>query len=263
MKVSILIVSFSRDQEFLRYSLRSIRKFATGFHEVVVVVPRHDEKAFDWVPSFDARLEVFDEEEGKGMLHHELMKIMGDVWCPEADAIAHMDSDCMFWEDAKVDDYVIGGRPVMYRERFDSVVNKLRLNWKAAVKAATGIDPEWDGMTRHPCVFLPETYKLTRQLIEAHTGRSTKDYILSCRNAFPQTFAEFPTLAAVALQHHPEKYHWVDHHTEAADGGYVYVAGRDRMVAMWTHAGVTRYKKECDAILAGERSAAFSAHEVK
>jgi hypothetical protein len=41
-KVGILYRSYGRDHEFLKYSLRSVAKFARGFHRLVVVVPQCD-----------------------------------------------------------------------------------------------------------------------------------------------------------------------------------------------------------------------------
>lgn len=262
MNAQILIVSFLRDADFLRYCLRSISKFATGFSAVQVVVPSHDADEFSWVRNWGANVNLFDQREGKGMLHHEYQKIAADLWCPGADIIVYMDSDCMFWEDAKPEDYVHEGKPILFRERYDQIVNRIRLNWKSAVKMATGIDPVYETMVRHPAVHLPETCRKTREVIEAHTGRTAEDYVLSCRNEFPQSFAEFPTLGAVALQFTPEKYHWVDHRIETEDGGYEYVAGRDRMIASWSHGRVERYQRELEAILAGERAGSFSAHKL-
>ena len=81
MKVEIFIVSFLRDAEFLRYCLKSIDKFATGFSGVTVVIPNRDVDAMRWVKQeFGARLCGFDEAPNKGMLHHEYQKIIADKW---------------------------------------------------------------------------------------------------------------------------------------------------------------------------------------
>lgn len=245
----IFIVSFKRDAEFLRYALRSIEKFATGFTGITVLVPRTDFRSFEWVHRTPSKLRFFDENPNCGMLHHQAKIIEADIWCPNAETILFMDSDCMFWEPVTPADYFVDGRPVLYRERYATLTNKLRLNWKEAVFNATGIDPEWETMCRHPAVHLRETIAHTRQRIETHTGKSSEDYILSCRNDFPQTFAEFPTLGAVAITHFSARYNFVDYDVTTPDGGYDYRRGKDRMTAHWSHGGIEAYRAACEEIL--------------
>jgi hypothetical protein len=249
MRCEIFVVSFSRDVEFLRYALKSIRRFATGFAGITVVVPDQDDDLFAWVYDYGAKLRTFNECPGKGMLHHEYQVMIADRWCPFADAILHMDSDCMFWEPVTPADYFVDGRPILYRERYATLTNKLRLNWKKAVFDATEIDCDWDCMTRLPIVHLPETYKKAREIICDHTQQTVESYILSCRNEFPQSYAEFNTLGSVAIAHFPERYHFVDYDVRTPDGGYDYVRGKDRMTCGWSHGGIERYRKEWDEIL--------------
>lgn len=249
MNVEILIVTFARDIHFLRYCLRSIHKFATGFSGVTIVVPAHDYDAFQWVKEFGAKVAWFQEVLGKGMLHHEAQIIASDLWCPTADAILHLDSDCMFWEAVTPADYLIEGRAVLYRERFTTLTNKIRLKWKEAVMDAIGIDPEWETMVRHPAIHWRATYVKTRELIELRKGRHFEEYILSCENSFPQTFAEFPTLGTVAMHHFPALYHFVDYDVTTHDGGYLYDHGEDKLVALWSHGGIDQYRQQCEDIL--------------
>jgi hypothetical protein len=249
VKVRIFIVSFHRDVEFLRYCLKSIQKYATGFEGVTIAVPINEHLLFDWVKDYGADLGVFEEDPAKGMMHHEYEKMTADIWCPSADAILHLDSDCMFWEPASPDDFFVNGKPILFRERYATLKNKLRLHWKKAVFDATGIDPEWETMVRHPAVHLRETYAITRTVIFGHTKRPVREYILSCRNEFPQEFAEFPTLGSVAIAHIPGKYHFVEYDVTTPDGGYPYDRERDFVTAHWSHGGIERYREVSEAIL--------------
>jgi hypothetical protein len=70
--VSIFYVTYARDLEFFRYSIRSVSKFARGFTEVVVLVPMSDVQAFSLcggMAGVPMSVIGYDEVAGKGMLH--------------------------------------------------------------------------------------------------------------------------------------------------------------------------------------------------
>lgn len=250
MKTEILIVSFQRDLEFLRCALRSIQKFARGFSGVTVLVPHQEEAMFGFVTKMGFKLIGYQEWSKNGFMAHADQIIHADQWCPEADAILFMDSDCLFWEEAEPFDYIYARRrPILYRERYDTLTNKLRLNWQAAVISATGITPYWETMVRHPAIHIPEVFQKTRELIKQRTQMSATLYINGCVGTFPQSFAEFPTLGAVAIEHFADRYHFVDHDVRTPDGGYDYQHGRDKMIALWSHHGVEHYRRFIEEIL--------------
>lgn len=238
MRVDILCVTFSRDVPFLRAMLASVEKFATGFGATHLVVPSHEHELFaSWLPSW-VILHSYPEIAGKGMIQHEAEILRADFWCPLADAILHLDSDCIFTQPVTPLDYLHEGRPIIYREHFETfpLAHPIRYGWKKTVRAATGIDPVWETMVRHPAIHLRTLYPAVRILIESYTGMSFYDYILSCQNEFPQTFAEFPTMGAVAIVHFPQFYRFVDF-----DGGgkdYPYRVATDRMISFWSHGGL-------------------------
>lgn len=226
MNVQILMVTHGKDLAFAKYAVKAIEKFATGFGPLVVVVPERDRLAFEKI----AKCVVgFSEREAKGMLHHMGMICMADDLLPNADAILHLDADCLFTEPVTPADYIIDGKPVLVRQAYESFKEyKTRYSWKKCVQAATGIDPIYETMCRHPSVHLPCTYQKTRELIEKTTGQNWMEYILSCRNEFPQTFAEFPTLGAVAYEHFRDLYHWID----------VENIPKSKVKEFWSHGGL-------------------------
>ncbi len=253
----ILIVTFRRDIEFLRYCLKAIEKFASGFGNVTVAVPIHEKGLYDWMPSF-VRTEFFEEPAGKGMMAHEREILRADELCQGADIIVHLDADCILWEPTTPKDFMIDGNPVIVREAFAKIGNPNRHIWKKCVDAAIGWEPEFETMTRHPQVYRRELYAKTRQLIEKKCGKSFESYVMACRNEFPQSFAEHPTLGAVALKHFPDDYTFVDYDRESDkrelgidhnDFQYVYRHGRDKLVECWTHGGVDRYRTLLDSVL--------------
>ena len=258
--VAILIVTYAKDIEFLRFCLRSIEKYTTGFAGVTVVVPRAEMGLYDWI-SPQIRMCYFQEEAGKGMLHHEVQKCRADEWIPGVDFIMHLDADCMFWKPAKPSDYLIRGRALMVRERYDAITGYAvagRKNWRIGVEAALGFKPEFETMVRHPQVYPRGIYSAVRKAVEAHTGMAFDDYVLSGRNEFPPSFGEFDTIGAIAIRDFPSRFHFVDY-DRAADCSrfgvdpalvqYLYRRDRDFLIEFWSHGGIEKYRAAAEQFL--------------
>jgi hypothetical protein len=258
--VAILIVTYQKDMEFLRYCLKSIEKYASGFLGVTLAVPDKERGLYDWVKH--ANVIYFPEVDGKGMLSHMAMKCRADELCPTASAIWHLDADCILWSPVIPADLFAEGKPVMVRERFADIKNPNRMIWQKNVERAIGIKPEYECMVRHGNVHLRDVYAKTRALVEDHTGMGFDAYVTSGRNGFPQEYAEFPTLGAVAIAHFRERYYCVDYDPakDARECGlpagtqfqYVYRRGRDRLAECWSHGGIEKYRTDIEAWLRGQ-----------
>ena len=176
------------------------------------------------------------------------MVLSAEKYC-SGDFILHMDSDVVFWEDCTPDDFVVDGKPILYREKFENFKHyAARYSWKKCVQDALGIDPEWETMVRHPAVHPRWIYPEVRYAIEQYTGTPFLDFVLSRENSFPQTFAEFPTIGAYAINEHPESYQWVDYTVNNPDGSYDYRHGKDKVKAFWSHGGVDGVRHELEII---------------
>ncbi len=256
--VAILIVTFARDMDFLRFCLKSIKRYALGFTGVTIVVPAREKGMYEWARG--CTIGYFDEPEGKGMMAHEVQKCYADRWCPNAEAIMHLDADCMLFRPAGPADFMVGGRILSVREPYVDIVNPNRHVWKRCVEDSIGVTPKYDYMVRHPQIHHRDVYERARVLVAGHTGVPFDDYVLGCKNDFPQGFAEFPLLGTVADAEFAHRYHF-ENYDKAADAlsigqrsedfQYVYRRNRDRLVEMWSHGGMSRYKSQCEAIAAG------------
>lgn len=234
MRTEILCLTHGKDMALLQAGLLpSIERFATGFQAVRVVVPDHERMLFaNALPGW-VKLGSYPEVRGKGMVQHEGEICRADHWCNEADAVLHMDADTMFVSPVSPASYFHEGKPILWRERFERfrLSHQNRYGWKAAVLAACGIDPEWETMCRHPAVHLRRTYGLTRAAVEQHTGKAFMEYVLSCRNEYPQTFAEFPALGAVAIALTPEQYHFINIESDVPNPC-------EHVIQFWSHGGL-------------------------
>ncbi len=262
--VAILIVSCKRDLELLACCILSIKKYAKGFNGVILAVPIDEVRYFQKFQGDGVILTTFIEPPGKGMMMHEVMICRADEICGDVDAILHLDSDCIFWKPVTPADYMPGGKYLMVRERYEWVAsrNPNRLIWGKCVERATGIIPEWETMVRHPNIYPRQLYSRLRHIVETHTGIKFNNYVLSCENGFPQGFAEFPTLGAIAINEMPERFHFVDY-DHARDGRecavpdgmtyqYLYRPERDFIAEGWSHAGFGRHRQEWQKFLNGD-----------
>lgn len=212
--MSIFIVSYAKDAEWLWYCLASIEKFASGFLEVVVAIPMGDELAHKphWERFKGIKWHGYEEAPAPlGMLDHMVRKCSADTFC-KGDLIAHVDADCVFIKPVTPADYMHDGKPVLLMEPFSllRVAHAGRYGWKKVVDAAIGGQVRFETMCRHPAVHWRKTYEATRHVIEGYTSKEFRDYVLSCKPDYPQGFAEFPTLGAIALRHFRSKYHFID-----------------------------------------------------
>lgn len=237
MRTGILMVTHANDIAFAVHSFESVRKFASGFVRKVVAVPLEDERTFlEAARPFGWAVVPFYQYPGKGFLEHMLAKCEAHTFLWDCEAILHLDADNLFTAPVTPEEYICDGKPILWRERYEDFRNTqgTRYSWKTCVRNATGIDPEFETMLRHPSVHLRRVYEKTREVIEAHTGMKMRDYILSCRNEYPQTFAEFPTLGAIAIAHFPELYSFV---TKEGDK-WTPNPGPEKLFNFWSHGGL-------------------------
>lgn len=221
MTCAIFIVSCAKHFAWLEYCLKSIAKYATGFSEVVLALPAQEplgdvNEMIDRCHVPVLRLHLEAEWPDKGMLWHEWMIVKSDLLCPDADLVLHMDSDCVFTEPVTPADYMVGVKPVLMYAGYDWLCRQQEniRNWQIAVEKAIGGPVENEFMRRHPAVHCRDVYLMTRNAISDHTKQAADRYIYSCKNEFPQGFAEFPTLGEVAWRKFRDHYHWINQETE-------------------------------------------------
>lgn len=212
MNSTIFIVSYRKDFPYLRYSLRSITKYAKGF-DTVLLVPNQDfDTAVDLVRQECPPCVVRsgDEWPGKGMLWHLAQVMRSDEHCPDADLIFHFDSDCAFIEPVTPETYMVDGEPRLIYESFASMnakgideCNK----WQVCTQACLPFDVLYETMRMHPEVYWRDLYPLARKLVEQKVNRPIDEHIADGPNSFPQQFCEYNTLGNVALQCCPDRYY--------------------------------------------------------
>lgn len=240
MKTEILIVTYSRDFPYLRYCLKSIKKFAKGFFQVTIVIPNKDLEPLV-AHKFDCPdntvIRAGEEWPGKGFVWHMAQILRADDWCPTADFIAHIDPDCIFTEPVTPEDYIQEGKPILRFEYFSSIGQRHPgcAAWQEPTQRCLPFLVTMETMRCHPGVYHRGLYAEARNQIEKKTGQPCDDYIRSCRNESPQGFCEFVTLGNVALHCFPDKYLGVEQKGDC-------LFPDNKLQQFWSHAPIeSRY----------------------
>ncbi len=211
MKVEILIVSYAHDIPYLRYCLRSIRKFASGFNGVTLVVPEDEYEEFHelMIPGDRLRSYKRNPDKAKWHLHAQVQKCLADVHCKGVDFILHTDSDCIFTEPVTPADYFVDGNPVLLIEPYSNLKD---CPWKEVTEKVIGERIDWETMRRHPQVNSRALYSDFRRHVSRVHQAPFEQWVLSQKPTFPWGFSEHNALGAFAwndpVWH--GMYHWID-----------------------------------------------------
>ena len=212
MKTALLWNTFGKDLEWFRYSAASYRQFARGWTDAACLVPTAD--ALEFIPvceKYGIRLIHAPAWVDKGFNWHQMQQCCADMLLPEADAIWHMDADCVFTSFCTPKHWMENGKLICSYFLFEEL---RRVNewgpwmWKSRVDAAIGGDVRWSTMHCHPHCHYREVYQVVRTIVEKVHPEGFSDYVFSCENSYPQGFCEFETLGAVAQTLFKNEYHW-------------------------------------------------------
>lgn len=216
VNASFFICSYKRDFPYLKYMVRSFNRFVRGFHEVVIQIPDTDWGEFTEIigPEIMGQDQVKyvpiagKEWEGKGKLWHMSQILHADKHCREADYILHFDSDAIFTEPVTPETFIKDGKPYLQYESYSSIGRRHPgvLKWQECTQKCLPFNVLVETMRGLPHCYEINTYEKTRELMMLKTQMDCNDYIKQQRNEFPQTWAEHPTLGAVALQCFPNDY---------------------------------------------------------
>lgn len=231
MRVDIFIVSYAKDKEWLLYNLQSIRKFASGFGETIILVPVQEEKDFANIVFPKTRFLYYDRVDNPSLWHlqHQCEKMHADVWCSEADLILHTDSDCIFTAPVSPQDYIFDGqKPVLLIEEYARLKGD---HWKPTVDRALGINAQYETMRRHPAVHWRDLYHDCRTRVAEATGMGFEGYVLSVKPDFPWGISEFNVLGSFA--HWSDK--WRDRYHFIDVGKEPHPASSKKLMQFWSH----------------------------
>jgi hypothetical protein len=240
MTASILIRSWRADREFLRYCLRSLRKFARGFQEIVVVIPDIDRIHFEGFEWFGERVVWIDEpDDGLGYLRQQQTKVNADNYT-KSDLIFLLDSDCFAMKEFRPEDFMENDRPIALIRHWIDVGEAIL--WKPVVEKFLTFPACFETMAALPVIFDRRMLPLLHNYSLATHGISLDEYIIK---QTPNQFSEFNAALNFAMRFCPYMYSWRIANP-GCDG-----FPRDRIVQRWSWSekGVDPFRAEYEAIL--------------
>jgi hypothetical protein len=200
---------------------------------------------------YGARLWAYGVLANKPMLSSEVQLCYADDICRDVDAVALLDSDCMFTTPWSPLDNLVGGKSVLIAQSFAYLasIGNGGIVWQGVAAKALGWTPTHETM-RHPTIYHRGLFEPFRKAVENHTGAFFDNYVLAQQETWPQGFAELTSLGAYAMKFFPELYYIADVKTDAintkADSGSP--VGANKLRQFWSHGPMPR--EEMERILA-------------
>jgi hypothetical protein len=205
MKVSLFYKSCAKDFEWLRYSRDSVRKFCSGFHEIVLCLPEGE--TFDWP---EANI-VHVREDFTGYCFQQAVKTFADTWC-SGDFITFQDSDTVFSRPMDASELFRDGKPIWITRPYGEARSDQQV-WRKPTEAFLGDSVDFEGMYRHPMTTSRVALQRMRGFCQFKHGISMDEYIRRLSDSsrpLALVFSEFNALSAFANRHCPEEFHWID-----------------------------------------------------
>lgn len=202
MTCDIFIRSHSADFEWLKYCLRSIQRFATGFRRTVVVVPTGQIP-----PTGTAETVFYVERYGDDYLLQQSTKLHADAYA-DAEFILFTDSDTIFTRPISPPDMIEDlRRPKWLYTAYCSLGNDESQLWKNVTAKAVREPVEHEFMRRHPFIVRRTMLVEFRQWMLREHGMTLERYIMSQP---AHEFSEWNALGAWLWLHRRNEVEWIN-----------------------------------------------------
>ncbi|SMF43084.1 hypothetical protein SAMN02982917_2184 [Azospirillum oryzae] len=159
MDCGIFIRTYYKDCERLEFTLRSIRKFCSGFSGVTVACP---ENSIDLVSAvtkstgFDSP--ILCNHLSNDFIGQQITKLNADKYC-KYDYICHIDSDCIFVRETNPSDLFLEGRPLMLMAPYNYFYGaRHNVPWQTITSKFVGRQVDYEFMRRFPLTYPRQMY---------------------------------------------------------------------------------------------------------
>lgn len=211
---SIFIKGCKEQLHWLCYGLQLLEKnWQAPDPEIVVMLDRDCQevvKTWGLLPHVDY---IYVDPWPDRYMHALWAKATADYWT-RGDPIMLLDSDTIFLEKARLEDFMLGDRlklPYLPWER--APVGAINI-WPRVVRESTGLDLPADYLSTRPWPFWRSTFAGARGLVESYRGKNfyaavyseaRYDWTQYCSHPF--TFCEIETLGLYAASFEGRRYH--------------------------------------------------------
>jgi hypothetical protein len=211
MRVSIITVSYDKDLEFLKYNLKSIKKFCKGYYENIVVIYDYNNDCVETQQYLDSVGQKYfinyeSNHISNGYIRQQYIKLHSEKYVSNnSDYICHVDSDNIFISEHEPTVYFKDGLPVVGIMKWADMPQQI---FKPYTDKALGFESDYNFMRRLPLVYHKNLFKQFRNHIENKHGELL-NYMKLLDN-----FSEFNALGAFAYKFQKEAYYWIDTHKQ-------------------------------------------------
>jgi hypothetical protein len=230
MTTDIFIRTYEKDLEWLKYCLKSISKYVTGYRDIIICIPagqKHlldgwnltKEKIFEWEPVCK-----------DGYIDQQINKLEAHKFT-DAEFILFVDSDVCFKRPVHISEYFHDGKPIILKTRYELVGDAIC--WKKPTEDLLFEIVNFEYMRRLPILYRRDT------LINVGNHCTENSIDLSQQNRL----SEFNLVGAFAELTDRQNYHFIDTEKEEF--------GPDSVKQNWSWGGLTpEIKTELEAVTA-------------
>lgn len=220
LKTSIITVAYDKDLDFLKYNLKSIKKFCKGYHENIVIVDDHENDCVNtkrYLESIDQKYytNLKAKHVKRGYVRQQYMKLLSDKYVSnDTDYICHVDADSVFKRDHTPDVYFRDNKPMLVKNNYNKLISHLKSlevtavpfeRWRDITSKILKFKVEYEFMYRMPLVYPKNLTKQVRKYVEDAHGCSLLE-LLKDRH----TLSEYNILGAYAHKFTSEDFFWID-----------------------------------------------------
>lgn len=244
MTVDVLYVTYAKDAEWFRWSLRVLRKNLTGYRNIYVVCPKQDGELIYSIafPGENTWLRAIEDWPGQGYYWQQWVKMNADAYS-DADYIMHADSDAFLNGSVDVQDFFVDGKPSWLWSYYSDF--KEPVPWQQPTQQFTGLTCEREMMQGFPFILHRSTYQQVRNWRGSYpVKQGTEDYIRTVARDGGK-FSEFNVMGRIAWEKQHDLYHWVDRNRDPWPKGFHHSR------QFWSHAPLEAHLPEIKNMLEG------------
>jgi len=193
--IDIFYKSYAKDFEWLYYSLRSVKKYITGYNKIVIVIPEQDKDLLKYELIDELRCEVnLVNEYGNGYIYQQFIKMTAHKYC-ESKFILYSDSDLVYTTKIDLNKLIDNEKPEILYTDYSKVGDAIC--WKEVTEKFIGREIKYEFMRKMPLVYHRST------IIKINENYDIEDTIM---NKFSDRFSEFNSIGAWIYYNEADKY---------------------------------------------------------
>ncbi len=202
MKVDIFIRTYARDIEALKYCLRSIEKFCTGFRDIIITIPAKDRHLLGYDPKYKV---ITVQHYANDYLGQQATKLAAHEYSQDSDLILFVDSDCIVLEPVTPQSFMVDGKPLILKTKYEELGDSVP--WLPITEKAIGFKPVYEYMRRLPLMYWREHLSQLKNYMQIRHTKKLDTYISEQPH---NAFSEFNALGAFCEKYYSDAYHFQD-----------------------------------------------------